>query len=211
MAAEAAARGRVIGLIPELKHSTYFASIGLPLEPRFCDQLAASHYLSTAPLIVQSFEIGNLKALRRQLAGRANVRLMQLVGEPGDHPADLAAVGDTRQWRDFLTSAGLAEIASYADWLAPNTRMLIPVDASGHLWQPTGLIEAAHRAGLLVGTWTLRPENHFLPPALRNGAGDAARNPQGSVAEMRRYIDAGIDGFFTDDPALGRLAVDHSV
>ncbi len=41
----------------------------------------------------------------------------------------------------------------------------------------------------------------------RQGAADA-RNPQGSVAEIRAYLQAGIDAFFTDDPALGRRAVD---
>ena len=35
-----------------------------------------------------------------------------------------------------------------------------------------------------------------------------ARNPDGSVAEMRAYLATGIDAFFTDDPALGRRAVD---
>ena len=29
----------------------------------------------------------------------------------------------------------------------------------------------------------------------------------GSIAEMKRYIATGIDGFFTDDPALGRAAL----
>ena len=43
--------------------------------------------------------------------------------------------------------------------------------------------------------------------ALRQGAANA-RNPEGSVAEIRRYLEAGIDAFFTDDPALGRRAVD---
>ena len=37
--------------------------------------------------------------------------------------------------------------------------------------------------------------------------GDAARNPAGSVAEMRRYLATGLDAFFTDDPALGRQAI----
>jgi glycerophosphoryl diester phosphodiesterase len=30
----------------------------------------------------------------------------------------------------------------------------------------------------------------------------------GSIAEIKRYLATGIDGFFTDDPALGRAAVD---
>ena len=28
------------------------------------------------------------------------------------------------------------------------------------------------------------------------------------IAEVRAYLDAGVDAFFTDDPALGRQAVD---
>jgi glycerophosphoryl diester phosphodiesterase len=101
-AAEAAARGRAIGLIPEIKHSTYFARIGLPLEPRFLEALKA-HYLSTAPLIVQSFETANLRRLRKALADRPNVQLMQLIGAPDASPADFAAAGDKRLWRDLFT------------------------------------------------------------------------------------------------------------
>jgi glycerophosphoryl diester phosphodiesterase len=70
------------------------------------------------------------------------------------------------------------------------------------------VVADAHRAGLLVGCYTFRPENHFLPADFRNEAGDGARNPDGSVAEIRRYLSEGLDGFFTDDPALGRRAVD---
>jgi glycerophosphoryl diester phosphodiesterase len=29
------------------------------------------------------------------------------------------------------------------------------------------------------------------------------------VADVRSFVAAGVDGFFTDDPALGRAAVDH--
>ncbi len=32
VAAEASARGRSVGLVPEVKHSTYFAARGLPIE-----------------------------------------------------------------------------------------------------------------------------------------------------------------------------------
>jgi glycerophosphoryl diester phosphodiesterase len=39
------------------------------------------------------------------------------------------------------------------------------------------------------------------------GNGENARNEAGSVAEMRRYIAEGIDGFFSDDPGLVRSAV----
>ena len=206
VAAESAARGRTIGLIPEIKHSTYFASVGLPMEQRFLDRLRASHYLSTAPIIVQSFEVANLKALRPKLP--TNVQTMQLIGDPGQSPADFVAAGDKRVWRDLFTPAALADMARYADWFSPATRLYRPLGKDGRLMPSTGLAEAARQAGMLVGCWTFRPENHFLAADFRDGAGDGARNPAGSVAEMRQYLALGLDGFFTDDPALGRRAVD---
>lgn len=208
-AAEAAARGRRIGLIPEIKHSTYFAGIGLPLEPRLLQMLGMDGYLRRAPLIVQSFEVGNLKALRPKVAGLANVQLMQLVDAPANAPYDLAAAGERRTYGDMLSPAGLAEIATYADWLAPPTRAYIPLDGNGKLAASTGLAAAARRAGLLAGTWTFRPENRFLAADFRDRAGEDARNPAGSVAEIRRYLAEGLDGFFTDDPKLGREAVEQ--
>ena len=48
----------------------------------------------------------------------------------------------------------------------------------------------------------------FLAADFRDGGPTDARNPRGSLAEIRRYLAAGIDGFFTDDPAIGRAAVD---
>ena len=115
-----------------------------------------------------------------------------------------------RRWRDLLTPTGLAEIAAYAHWLAPATRMLIPLGPDGRLGQPTGLVEAARLAGLLVGTWTFRPENAFLAADCRNAAGETVRNEAGSLAEIRGYLALGLDGSFTDDPALGRQAVDQT-
>jgi glycerophosphoryl diester phosphodiesterase len=207
VAAEAAARGRTIGLIPELKHSTYFAGIGLPLEPRLIAGLSASAYLRRAPVIIQSFEVGNLKLLRNRLAGLPNVQLMQLIEDPDHAPYDTVAAGKRRTYAEMLTPKGLAEIARYADWLAPATRMIIPLGEDGKLAAPSGLVATAHAAGLLVGTWTFRPENRFLAADFRSTQGEDARNPAGSVAEIKRYLAEGLDGFFTDDPALGRQAL----
>lgn len=208
VAAESAARGRTIGLIPEVKHSTYFAGIGLPQEARLLERIARSAYLSRAPLIIQSFEVGNLQALKKDK--RANMQLMQLIGAPAQVPPDLAAKGVARSYADMLTPAGLTDMATYADWIAPYTRMIIPVDAREKLLAPSALVQAAHKAGLLVSTWTFRPENRFLAADFRDGKGDAARNPAGSVAEMKRYIATGLDAFFTDDPALGKVAIDET-
>ena len=208
LAAESAARGRTVGLIPEIKHSTYFAGIGLTMEDRFVRELNASRYLSSAPVILQSFEIANLKSLRGILGDMPNVQFMQLIDDDGLRPADVAKAGGTLTYGQMMTADGLAAIAAYADWVAPWTRQLIPLGAGDRLAEPKAVIADAHRCGLLVGCYTFRPENQYLAADFRNDAGANARNPEGSVAEIRRYVSEGLDGFFTDDPALGRRALD---
>ena len=208
VAAECAARGRVVGLIPEIKHSTYFAAAGFDMEALFVERLMASKYCQTAPVIVQSFEVANLKRLKGMLAGRANLKLMQLIDEDPKVPADVAKAGGAMTYAEMLKPAGLAAIAQYADWVSPWTRQIIPLAASGALGKPGTMVRDAHRVGLKVGCYTFRPENHFLPTDMRSKAGDGARYPAGSVAEIRRYMALGIDGFFTDDAGVGRIAVD---
>ncbi len=74
--AESAARGRVIGIIPETKHPSYFRAEGLPLEEKMLAQLnAAGWHDETAPVIIRSFETGNLK----QLHAVTKLRLIQLI------------------------------------------------------------------------------------------------------------------------------------
>ena len=206
-AAESAARGRLVGLVPELKHSSYFASIGLPLEDRFLATLAAHDYTRRCPLEIQSFEIANLKYLRGKLGRPANIRLMQLVEPAAGKPADAVAAGSGPAYAEMITPAGLADVARYADVVAPPTRAIIPVGPDGKLAQPTSLVADAHKAGLLVHIWTFRPENYFLAADFREGSDPAHRNEAGSVREMQAYIRAGIDGFFSDDPGLGKQAL----
>lgn len=199
--------GRGIGLAPEIKHGSYFRGIGLPMEERLLDALRGNPYTHVAPILVQSFETANLRQLRARIGRQSNIRLLQLLGESQAMPADVALAGGDLTYARMVTPAGLREVAGYADAIGVERRALLPLDAQGRLGAPTPLIADAHAAGLQVVAYTFRPENPFLPPALRQGAANA-RNPQGSVAEIRAYLQAGIDAFFTDDPALGRRAVD---
>jgi glycerophosphoryl diester phosphodiesterase len=212
VAAESATRGRVIGIVPELKHSTWFASVGLPLEERFVSILMAHEYSRRAPIAIQSFEVANLKQLRKKLGRPANVQLVQLVVAGGQldstHPADVAAAGGSLTYGEMVSPRGLREVSSYANVIAPPTRAVIPLGKNERLAAPASLVADAHRAGLQVVVWTFRPENAFLAADFRNGAGPNARNEAGSIAEMRRYLETGIDGLFSDDTALARAAID---
>ena len=60
----------------------------------------------------------------------------------------------------------------------------------------------AHAHGLFVHAWTFRAENAFLPAEFRSAAGPAAHGDLG--AELARYRSLGIEGLFTDHPALAR-------
>jgi glycerophosphoryl diester phosphodiesterase len=206
IAAESATRGRLIGMVPEIKHSTYFASVGLPMEDRFLKVLSDHSYLRRAPVEIQSFEVANLKYLRGKLGRPDNMRLMQLVDGGDGKPADVVAAKGSLTWRQMTSPDGLIDIKAYADVVAPQLRGVIPLGPDGKLGPPTPLVADAHKAGLLVHIWTFRPENFFLAADFKDGAPEA-RNPAGSLAEMQRYIAAGIDGFFTDDPGLGRQAI----
>ena len=66
-------KGRVIGIYPETKHPTYHQRLGLPLEGRLLKALTQAGWNHRhAPVFIQSFEQGNLKALSifTQVVGR---------------------------------------------------------------------------------------------------------------------------------------------
>ena len=204
---ESAKRGRVIGLVPEIKHPTYFAGLGLPMEDKLLAALAAHDYTRTAPVMIQSFETANLRALRDKLgSAHPNIQLLQLLGDKGERPYDMVAAKQRTTYGDLMKPNGLREIAGYADAIGPSAKNIgLRTDASG---SRSTLVDEAHAVGLKVVVYTFRPENYFLDSAFKGDGGAAARNESGSVREMRSFIAAGIDALFTDDPALGRRAVD---
>lgn len=115
----------------------------------------------------------------RTLAGLTRLRRVQLAGE-----------------RRPLDSAALRAIAGYAQGVGTAKALLIPRTADNALGTPTRLLAQAHDAGLAVHAWTFRREATFLP------AGVDARE------ELRSFLALGIDGVFSDHPALARQAVD---
>tara|TARA_B100001105_G_C22396238_1_gene446869 strand:+ start:198 stop:1349 length:1152 start_codon:yes stop_codon:yes gene_type:complete len=206
------AKKKTIGIYPETKHPTYFKGIGLPLEKRLVDTLVANGYRGKdAAVYIQSFEVGNLKEIRAM----SSFRIVQLVdnplnapvnGVPRNAPYDFIAAGSSVNYGAMVTAAGLKDIAAYADVVSPYKEVIIP-RVAGELGATTSVVSDAHAAGLKVHTWTFRPENPFLPVSLRAPDVTSLSQRGNSVAEITAYLKAGIDGFFTDDPAVGRAAV----
>jgi glycerophosphoryl diester phosphodiesterase len=179
-------RGVTIGVYPETKHPTYFDSIGLSLEEPLLAALRRHHLdRPNAPVVVQSFEVGNL----RSLAAATTVPLVQLV-ERGGAPYDLKLAGDGRTYADLVSADGLREVATYAAGIGVHQDLVLPDDA--------GLVDAAHDAGLAVHVWTVRDENRFLAERFRSGSDPNARGD--ALAQTRALLEAGVDGVFTDHP-----------
>jgi glycerophosphoryl diester phosphodiesterase len=189
--------GRIIGVYPETKHPSYFASIGLPHEGPLVAMLTKyGHTEKTAPVFIQSFEVGNLRALR----GKTKLRLIQLIDEKGS-PADRADL----TYPHMATAEGLKAIAAYADGIGPNKAIVIPRNLLGVLGEPSALVADAHKAGLAVHPWTFRRENYFLPLAQKSGIDQ--RSFGDLESEIRAFLDAGVDGLFSDNPAQAVAAV----
>lgn len=189
-----------VGVYPETKHPTHFAARGLHLEPALVAVLERHGYRGReAPVWLQSFEPGSLRALARL----SELPRVQLVAASGA-PYDLQQAGDARTFAQLLSPQGLAEIAQYAQAIGPEKGLIIPRRADDSLGAPTALVAQAHAAGLKVHPWTFRAENYFLPRELRRGTDPAERGDL--QAELLAFLRAGVDGFFTDQPDCGVTA-----
>ena len=189
--------GREIGIYPETKHPTYFRSIGLALEEPLIRTLRENGLdRRRANVFVQSFEVGNLEALDREL----RVPIVQLLGNKAAQPYDFKVTGDPRTYADLATPAGLREIAGYADGVGPSKDYIVPRDAAGNSLAPTSFVDDAHDAGLLVHPYTFRAENPFLPLELRSGSDPAVWGDARS--ELEQFFALGVDGLFSDQPNI---------
>lgn len=171
-----------------------------------------------SPVIIQSFEVSNLQYLRPktqvrlvQLVDGDDIDYKTgkvTFAPPYDRPYDWTKAGKKEMFDSMLTPAGLAEIKKYADGVGPWKPYIVPVkgayDAEGKMMdlngdgkidymdassQPaTSLISDAHKAGLMIHTWTFRNEPKRL-------AFDYRGDPKNEYLQFYRL---GIDGLFTD-------------
>jgi glycerophosphoryl diester phosphodiesterase len=216
--AEKASSGRTVGVYPETKHPTYHIQAGLAIEPRLLAML--NEYglnKKESAVIIQSFEVNNLKELRKLTP----VRLVQLIdgddvdssgnvtlAAPSAQPYDFVVKNDKRNFADMLTPAGLKEIKTYADGIGPWKPFLAsgahvmgadgkPKDLNGDgkiddsdrvALPPTSVVKDAHDVGLFVHAFTFRNESKRL---LSDYAGDPK-------AEYVKFYKMGVDGLFSD-------------
>jgi glycerophosphoryl diester phosphodiesterase len=176
-----------------------------------------------APIYLQSFDPESLKYLRKAGMKAKGVQLIDgndynfKDGSVGyitsdewtfisGRPYSWTLAGDARTFAAMQTPAGLAEIKTYADGIGPwkpqvLAHSVVPYkDGAGlkdvNTLKDTGLIANAHKAGLIVHSFTFRNEPARL-------AGIFKGDP---VQEFLAYFRLGIDGVFTDFTATGVAA-----
>ncbi|USP41282.1 glycerophosphodiester phosphodiesterase [Acinetobacter sp. XS-4] len=203
--------GKIIGLYIETKHPTYFKNHNLAMEDTLLKTLAKYEYTrDIAPVYLQSFEVSNLKYLKDQLDLHKTIKhaqIIQLYDAKTSQPADFIESGETKTYADLATAQSLKDVAKYANGVGPSKGYILNFNDNGSV-QTTSFISDAHAVGLKVHPYTFRPENNFLPTPLKCSQDKPAeRCPTGALKEFEAYFKAGVDGVFTDDPALGREAV----
>jgi glycerophosphoryl diester phosphodiesterase len=202
VAAKSKEAGRPVGVYPETKHPSFFASIGHDFEAPL---LRALEGFDAGPVFIQSFEPEILKRLK----GKTDAKLVQLVFEetPGAGP-----------------NIPLEEIATYADGVGPAKSIIIDQPP-----EDFPFIKDAHQNGLTVHPWTFRNEKvsreditrlrklricreygsskdecastlvskvlYLVAPS--EGFGDV---PVNALEEMHYFFVFGADGLFTDLP-----------
>lgn len=196
-------QGRDLKLVAELKHVSYLRSIGLDPIPALVETVRAAGGQRAADIaIVECFEQSPLV----QLASMSSMRwrCVQLMA-PRSGPIDQPGLS----YEQMITNEGLRAVRDYAIGIGVEKVMLVPRDDQNHALAPTDLVTRAHQAGLQVMVWTFRAENLFLPPHLRRGdpnASDYMLQHGDLEAELREFYALGIDGVFSDFPAIAVAA-----
>ena len=179
---------RPVRVLAELKHPEWCADLGLRMSDLVADELRRlGADRAGGTVVVQSFDTAVLRELRAHL---------------GDEGPDMAQlIDDVRAGDAMVTPAGLREISTYAQAIAPSRERVLADAATATPGTPH-LVDQAHAAQLAVFCWTLRAENAFLPAHLRRG--DSPGGLGDAVVDARELLRLGVDGLITDSP-------DHAV
>ncbi|MBW4041424.1 MAG: glycerophosphodiester phosphodiesterase [Acidobacteria bacterium] len=166
-------------LVVEIKDAAALASVGLDPAPLVTRDLDGAR----CRIVLESFEKTPLDALAH--LGHPAYYLIDDGGRAPDAHRPYA--------EELADPAALSRFAG----VSISTRLVSPER-----------VAALHAAGLAVWTWTLRPENAFLPPDRRSAGGDAEFGDwRGHWAAIAA---AGVDGVFADHPDLAVALLDAS-
>ena len=181
--------GNRTGLYIELKQYPFYKSLGYDMASKLAAALKANGFdkpRASDRIFIQSF---SKECLLRMKEVAPRFRRIQLLPMEDERRKDDSAK---------VTPALATEIAAYAQGVGPSKSMITSADQ----------VSTFHRAGLLIHPYTFRGST---VATARRPLDE--KQPNGStvreiiIADIQRYIGYGIDGGFTDYPALWKEAV----
>ena len=126
--------GRDIGLVAEVKHPTYFASIGLPLDELLADELAPLE--QPRPAHRRVLRAG--RARRSCASAGIEARYVYLLESKGSAPDLVARFGrKALPYAAQLTASGLARLAHEVDGVSVDKNLLLDAAKDGTWASPT--------------------------------------------------------------------------
>ena len=203
---ESSTQGREIAAVIEVKHAHYFSELGFDFASLLKNELEECGWADRPErLFIECFELGVLRRLRESGVRARYVFLAERFGSPADEIAFAKESGEpARKYSWYRSNEGLDYLRRYVDGISPDKGSLIATNALGLATGPTSLVSRAHARGLLVFTWTLRPENRYLNLRFHSSLRNAEWGDwQG---EFNLILSTGVDGVFVDHTDLGVVA-----
>lgn len=178
---------RAAGIYPEIKAPAWHRSEGVDISSLVLRCLSRHGFEQRSDrAYLQCFDAEELRRIRMELA--TDLKLIQLIGDSGE-----SSTGT--DYARLQTAEGLQEVAAYADGIGPSLQQLYNLaEIDGHPVS-TGLVSAAHAAGLVVHPYTFRAD------ALAPGFGTFVEMVDWFLDTLK------VDGVFTDFPDLVRKAL----
>ncbi|MDO9477560.1 MAG: glycerophosphodiester phosphodiesterase [Pseudohongiella sp.] len=173
--------GRDVGIYPELKSPAFHHEHGKDIGMAVLSELKRFGYTSKdSNVYVQTFEFDELKRVKEQVQPALGIelKLVQLMGDDEDDYG----------W--MLKPGGMQELAKFADGIGPEKGMIISGDSTPDNIMISTLVSDAHQAGMQVHPYTFRADTGQVPAYARDFD---------HLLELF-YVNAGVDGVFTDFP-----------
>lgn len=188
-----------VGLVIELKHVDFLKQQGHDLVGLMLNELETSGWNKKPELLtIECFEIDPLDRLREAGTLAQLIFLMESKGSP---PDQISMHGETaHEYAWYRSDAGLDSLMGRVHGISLSKRDLLQVSKLGNAEGVRDVVQRAHARGLLVFSWTLRPENGFLVPGFRSGGSRAEWGAWRD--EWRLLLSTGLDGVFLDHPDL---------
>lgn len=184
--------GSRAGLYIELKHFSFYKSLGLDSAARLAEILKAHGFDRPAQrdrIFIQSFYKEGLLRMREVAPGYARVQLLPMETEGREQ--------DTAK----VTPKLAAEIAGYAKGVGPSKSLLKSADD----------VATFHKAGLVIHPYTFRGSSSAISRRpLKEAQPNGSTVRANIIADIQRFVGFGIDGGFTDYPELWNEAVAHA-